>query len=175
MSVVAQRQAEVLMAEGDQHAREGRTAEATQAYRGAALCEVSVLEHIPHSRPRTRGIIAVSAVTLFWWSGAFAEAIRYAHFYLADAELPDFAHAQLEHLLERAAAREQRERSRNMPMARRWWPLGLWVICLIGYVGGYLAFTHAIGFPTSPPVALGMVFGFTTGYVLAYVTGRVRR
>ena len=99
MSVDAHQQAEHFMAEADQLEAQGRQQQAQQARLQAAQCEARAFEHIPVSRPRTRGVIAVSAVALYRRAGALDEAIQHAHRYLGESDLPEFARQQLDELL----------------------------------------------------------------------------
>ena len=83
------------MAEADVLASAGRSADASALYRQAAELEAEVFARLPVARERTRGIIAVSAVTLYWRAGALDEAMKRAHEYLGGGALPDFARSQL--------------------------------------------------------------------------------
>ncbi len=88
------------MGEAERKASRGAVEEARALYLQAAHEEARAYEHIPAPRGRTRGIIAVSAVTLFQKAGALDDAVRYARRYLsADEALPDFARAQLAEFL----------------------------------------------------------------------------
>lgn len=107
MSVDAHRQAESLMAEADRLAAAGEEDDAAQRYREAAALEGQAFRHIPPTRPRTRGIIAVSAVSLYRRAGTLGEAIRHAHRYLVDPSLPDFAQEQLQAILDDARSEER--------------------------------------------------------------------
>lgn len=104
MSVDMHRRAEQRMATADALAAQGLSDEARKLYREAADCEAQVFADIPKLRPRTRGIVAVSVVSLYFKADAFAEAIRHGYQYLADAEspLPEFARTQIEDLLDEA-------------------------------------------------------------------------
>lgn len=105
MSVDAHRQAESLMALAEKLEAEGRATEAARLYFRAAQCESKAFGFIPDTRPRTRGIIAVSAVSLYLKAEAPAEAVRQANVYLAERELAPFVHQQLHELLEKAKKR----------------------------------------------------------------------
>jgi hypothetical protein len=107
MSLDAHRQAEVLMGRADTLVAEGRAAEARDLYTQAAELEAKALESIPATRPRTRGIIAVSAVALYRRGGAIDEVTRHARRYLAERGLPEFARAQLAELLDDARRQQQ--------------------------------------------------------------------
>lgn len=99
MSVDTHRQAEQLLAQAERLEAEGRQAEARVTYLQAAQREAEVFEQLPLVRTRTRGVIAVSVVSLYYRAGDSAEAIRRAHRYLAETGLPEFAQAQLFDLL----------------------------------------------------------------------------
>ena len=99
MSIDAHRQAEALMGMAERKAAQGAAKEARALYRQAAEEEARAYEHVPAARHRTRGIIAVSAVALYHRAGVFDEAIRHAHLYLSNDDLPDFAREQLAALL----------------------------------------------------------------------------
>jgi hypothetical protein len=95
------------MSEAEHRAAQGAGEEARALYLQAAYEEAWAYDHIPAARGRTRGIIAVSAVALYYRAGALDEAIRHAHRYLKQDTLPDFARAQLEALVN-DSQREQR-------------------------------------------------------------------
>ena len=75
--------------------RLGRPEEAQNLYRAAAEAERAAFTLIPFSRPRTRGLLAVSEVSLLEAANDLAEAERRAHEILALGGLPDFAHDEL--------------------------------------------------------------------------------
>lgn len=93
MSVDAHRRAEELMVLADVARAEGRQDDAIRLFREAAEHELVALKHIPETRPRTRGIIAVSAVSLLREAAEFAEAVRQAASMVGRANLPSFAEA----------------------------------------------------------------------------------
>ncbi len=99
VSLDAHRRAEVLMSKAEQKASQGAVDESRTLYLQAAQQEAQAYGFIPEDRPRTRGIVAVSAVALFRKAGAHDEAVRHAHRYLGDAALPEFAHAELAAML----------------------------------------------------------------------------
>jgi hypothetical protein len=101
MSVDIHRRAEAVMARAERLEAEadGHTEQARPLYLEAAALEGEVLKEIPASRPRTRGIIAVSTASLYWRAGAKEEVARIARRYLACPDLPEFARAQLGDLL----------------------------------------------------------------------------
>ena len=75
--------------------RLGRPEEAQNLYRAAAEAERAAYALIPLSRPRTRGLLAISEVSLLQASDDLTEAERRAHEILAEGGLPDFAHDEL--------------------------------------------------------------------------------
>ena len=99
MSMELHRNAESRMAEAELLEARGDVAEARRLFLQAADAEAAAFEYIPQDRPRTRGIIAVSAVSLYWRANAFDEAIRHAHRYLSLSGLPDAERVELEQLL----------------------------------------------------------------------------
>jgi hypothetical protein len=113
MSLDLHREAERLMAQADAFRAQGRLEDARELYRRAAEIEDRVIEHLPADLIRTRGIIAVSAVTLMSQAGAEQETERLAFRLLSRADLPEFArteifNAVLEAHWGRSAAAEQR-------------------------------------------------------------------
>jgi hypothetical protein len=99
VSVDIHRRVESLVAQAEQLAAQGQHDEARRIYLDAANLEAEVFRAIPTSRPRTRGIIAVSVVSLFWRAGAQEEVARYGRECLAQPELPEFARNQINDLL----------------------------------------------------------------------------
>lgn len=86
-------QAEALLREGEQRS-------ARELYRKAAEYEVTALKEIAGDQPRTRGILGVSAVSLFYKANEFPQSEVLAHSLLANRNLPDFASDQLRELLQ---------------------------------------------------------------------------
>jgi hypothetical protein len=99
MSIDIHRRVEAIMAQAERLEADGQTDEAQPFYLEAAKLEAEVLREIPDSRPRTRGIIAVSTASLFWRAGVQHEVERIAREYLAMPDLPAFARVQLSDLL----------------------------------------------------------------------------
>lgn len=100
MSLDLHRQAEVLMGTGDDLAAQGKRGQAADAYARAARLEIDAYHSIPAERVRTRGIVAVSAVSLLRKAGILAEAARNAHLFLADESLAEGSRGELERLLD---------------------------------------------------------------------------
>jgi hypothetical protein len=79
---------------------DGRYDVAAEEYRGAAEAEERAFAALAPSRSRTRGITAVSAVSLWLKAGDFAH-VRMLGTRLLDHEsLPAFAQAQIRQILE---------------------------------------------------------------------------
>lgn len=90
-----------LLAIEAQVALRGRdAAQASQLYRRAAELEKRALDQLDVSKPRTRGITAVSAVALWFKAGEYALAEQLAHSMLADPNMPDFARENLRDLVQ---------------------------------------------------------------------------
>jgi hypothetical protein len=98
-SIDAHRRAEVLMGRAERAARTGYASEAARLFYEAAECEARAFSYIPAERAKTRGLVAVSAVSLYLKAGIPATAVRLAQGYLDTGGLPDFAAAQLAELL----------------------------------------------------------------------------
>lgn len=97
-SVTAHRQAEDWFVQAERFEREGDLDSASHAYRQAADCEVAAFQSVPTSRPRIRGILAVSAVSLYQRAGTWEVGIRFAEAFLNHGDLPKFYRRQL-HIL----------------------------------------------------------------------------
>lgn len=81
-------------------ARSGERDRANELYRQAALAESDALSSLDASKPRTRGITAVSAVSLWFKAEDYVAAEQLAHALLADPFLPDFAREDLRNLVQ---------------------------------------------------------------------------
>ena len=84
----------------------GEHAQVQELYAIAAQHEESALDAIASEKPRTYGIIAVSAVALHFKAAEFAEAKTLAYRCLASQRLPEFASRQIEDMLQ-SIMREQ--------------------------------------------------------------------
>jgi hypothetical protein len=84
--------AEVLLRKGESDA-------ARASYVTAAQHEVVALQATSIDEPRTRGILAVSSVSLFYKGGDLDQAEVQAHSLLGRRDLPEFARTQLRELL----------------------------------------------------------------------------
>ncbi len=84
---------------------------AAELYRLAAEAEANALNNINHSKTRTLGITAVSAVSLYFKAQEFWQARKLAHTWLATDLLPPFAVEELEDLLQVIRFEESRVKS----------------------------------------------------------------
>lgn len=94
------REAEFFMGLADQARAQSRPDEAAKFDRQAAELEAQVFALLPHDRPKTRGITAVSSVALFRKSGAIDEAIRHAHLFLYHGTMMEYSRQDLEEMLD---------------------------------------------------------------------------
>ncbi len=99
-SVYNHRLASDLMAHADVAARRGDDQAAATLWRQAGDREAAALSTIPVSRPRTRGLIAVSAVACYVAAGEQVQAYKLANKYLAMGDLPEFASKQIRGMVE---------------------------------------------------------------------------
>lgn len=83
-----------------EYTRQGDIELALQHYRKAAEYEMLAIEHIAPEKSRTLGITVVSAASLWYKARAFDKARNVAYRFLATNNLPVFAVAQLEELLQ---------------------------------------------------------------------------
>jgi hypothetical protein len=86
--------------------RAGRIGEAGDLYKRAADAELRALDSIGDEKPRTLGITAVSATSLFYKARAFQQAQATAYRYLSNLALPEFAVEQLRGLVQTMWAEE---------------------------------------------------------------------
>lgn len=77
-----------------------RVAEARRLFEEAASAEADAFQQTPPSKPRTRGILAVSAAALWYKAHAFKEAELSSHHALRSSTLPLFARKELKELLQ---------------------------------------------------------------------------
>ena len=87
------------MALGDMARAGGRLSDANEAYRAAAAAEVEAYGLVPSDRPKTRGVLAVSAAALYRKGGDPRGASLQAHAFLAEPDLPEWTRLDLEDLL----------------------------------------------------------------------------
>lgn len=79
------RKSEAFAASAHEHLRQGLAQQAQDAFRQAAEAEETALPLLDQSKPRTLGITAVSAVSLWFKGQEFERAALLAHRYLAVA------------------------------------------------------------------------------------------
>lgn len=89
--------------------RRGELAAARELYGRAAGLEEALARETPGESPRVRGVLAISAVSLWAAAGALARAIGLADEFLADAGLTASARGELGKLAEELRARAARE------------------------------------------------------------------
>lgn len=117
LSQKAASKAEALLAAGKADA-------ARRLYSEAAKCEAVALRATAQDKPRTRAILAISAISLFFKGGDIQRAEALAHAFLAQNDLPLFARNQLCELLDAELFRE----SHNVALA-------LWTATMGHYPG----------------------------------------
>ncbi len=93
------KKSEALAAQAHEHKRHGESALAEAAFRQAAEAEQAALSFLDASKPRTLGITAVSAVSLWYKGKAFDRASALAHQYLALPAIAGSAREQLDDIL----------------------------------------------------------------------------
>ena len=105
-------ESEELAAAAEMAARRGKARDAQVFYVCAALAEKRAFEQIDAAQSRTRGITAVSAVSLYYKSGEFGAAESMAQRMIRAPHLSRFALVQLHELLRgvrcELAAKEKR-------------------------------------------------------------------
>ena len=95
----AHRESENLAAQAAALMIAGLVGDARSLYAHSAALEETAVASVSPATPRTRGILAVSAVALYYKAGAFEKAMALANNYLAEESFPAFAHCQLEDLV----------------------------------------------------------------------------
>ena len=108
------RESEKLAVVAEGAIREGLNGEARELYLKAAARELESLNAVGPDKVRTRGILAVSLVSLYYKAAAYQEAATTASRLLRETILPAFAREQLEEL-EQAAAEESATRPMSKP------------------------------------------------------------
>jgi hypothetical protein len=91
---------EAAAIEAEQAFREGNTSRAALLYAQAAELEQQALAAVDDTKARTRGITAVSAVSLWYKAVAYERAEQLAHSILADPSVPQFARTDLRNLVQ---------------------------------------------------------------------------
>ena len=94
------RASEAAAIEAEQTFRKGNASDSALLYAKAAELEQQALGAIDAAKVRTRGITAVSAVSLWYKAAAYERAEHLAHATLADPSIPQFARASLRHLIQ---------------------------------------------------------------------------
>jgi hypothetical protein len=95
------RRSESLAGDADVLMAAGRAAEARLKYLEAARLEADSFTSVPAERPRTRGVVATSAVALHLKADAPEEGLRLARRLLAvEPDLPEFAIRDIEDLID---------------------------------------------------------------------------
>jgi hypothetical protein len=91
---------EAAAIEAEQAFREGNTSQAVLLYAQAAELEQQALAAVDDTKARTKGITAVSAVSLWYKAAAYERAEQLAHSMLADPSVPHFARTDLRNLVQ---------------------------------------------------------------------------
>lgn len=95
----AHRRSEELAVVAHEHVRRGDLSSATELFAAAGRAEMDALIEAPRDKPRTLGILGVSAVALLHKGANLPEATKAAHFVLG-MELPKFAVTELRSILQ---------------------------------------------------------------------------
>ncbi len=93
-------ESERLASAAEDASRNGDFAEATRLYVAAGKAEQAAFDSLEPSKKRTRGITAVSAVSLLYKAKDYEAAQTFAYGCLAQAELPAFAALQIQNVLQ---------------------------------------------------------------------------
>ncbi|SUS05265.1 conserved hypothetical protein [uncultured Defluviicoccus sp.] len=102
---------EQLAADAELAVSQGDSVRAHHLYMKAAQAEERALNEIDSSKPRTLGITAVSAVSLYYKAGQLEDAEGLAYRSLATAHLPEFASEDLRELLQSIWSEKVRKRA----------------------------------------------------------------
>lgn len=102
-------QADDLSLQAELLERRGEHAGARELYGRAAALEEALARETPVASPRVRGVLAISAVSLWSAAGALPRAISLADEFLADPSLPATERANLGRLAEELRARAAQE------------------------------------------------------------------
>ena len=94
---------EAAAIEAEQAFRDGNTSQATLLYNKAAALEQQALAAVDSTKARTRGITAVSAVSLWYKAVDYERAEQLAYSMLADPLIPGFARTDLRNLVQELA------------------------------------------------------------------------
>lgn len=99
MPNAAHREAEDLASRAESLMKRGLEEEATALYIQAADSEYAALSQVTFDNPRTRGILAVSHVSLLFKARLYREAISASKDLLSQEDVPPFAKSQIEEIL----------------------------------------------------------------------------
>jgi hypothetical protein len=91
---------ELAASEAERALRDGNAARSATLYAEAAEHEQRALEVVEGGKPRTRGITAVSAVSLWYKAAAYERGEQLAYSMLGDPSLPEFARMDLRNLVQ---------------------------------------------------------------------------
>jgi hypothetical protein len=91
---------EAAAIEADHAFRGGNSSQAALLYAKAAESEQQALAHVDAAKVRTKGITAVSAVSLWYKAAAYERAEHLAYSMLADLSIPQFARTDLRNLIQ---------------------------------------------------------------------------
>lgn len=100
------RESERLASDGEIALHRGDGERARALYNKAAEAEVNALQEVGDDKPRTYGITAVSAVSLYFKAEEWQVARSLAHRCLGSERLPGFAYRQLDDLLDSIKTRQ---------------------------------------------------------------------
>src|SRR5688572_4730508 len=97
--------------------RQGDESRSQTLFQAAAQAEIAAFDALEPSKTRTRGITAVSALSLAYKGKNFSVAESFAYKCLASGDLPDFAKQQIHSLLQSIWG-EQEIESRGLTFSR---------------------------------------------------------
>lgn len=100
------RESERLASDGEIALHRGDGIRGRGFYKRAAEAEEKALREVGDDKPRTYGITAVSAVSLYFKAAEWQSARDLAHRCLGSERLPGFAYRQLKDLLDSIKARQ---------------------------------------------------------------------
>jgi hypothetical protein len=104
---------EIAAIEAEQSFRKGNASGAAELYAKAAVLEEDALAAVDRTKIRTRGITAVSVVSLWYKAAVYDRAEQLAHASLADPSTPPFARGDLRNLIQ-AIWTESAKRAANV-------------------------------------------------------------
>ena len=118
MSLEFHRRAEKLMWQADRLAAQGKSEQAAEHYRAAAVEEAAAYEHVPPDWGRTRGVLAVSAVALYRKAGEREHATRLAEQYLTHDGLPEPSRRDLQAIVDEVEGESAASNETQRPGSR---------------------------------------------------------